>query len=107
MNKPYKIIVNVPGKKDAVEFSLDEEMLNKLEPMLNSKKIVKIYDEYINTAYIVMITPDYDAITRENVRLQQEEESRRIAEKSELTNREDGAEKMKEIRKKFLEKFKV
>lgn len=32
-------------------------MMKKLEPALNEKRIVKIYDDYINTAYIALITP--------------------------------------------------
>jgi len=107
MNKYYKIIINVPNHKDAVEIGISEEELKKLDPILNSKKIIQIGDDYINTAYIVMITLDSEYMMREKVRIQKEAEYSRIAEKTETRNPEEIKAGLKRMREEFDKKFKI
>lgn len=57
----YKIILNVPNEKNITEISITKEQLEKLEPQINLKRIIKIDTGYYNTAYIVKIIPDADA----------------------------------------------
>lgn len=58
----YKMIINVPNEKFPTEISLTQEQMDGIEPALNNKKIVRIDNSYFNTAYIVKIIPDVDAM---------------------------------------------
>lgn len=93
--KYYKITLNNPNKQGISEITITEDMLNQLAPILNDKKIIKMGDGFINTAYIVIIEPDIETNRLE------ESIQPKIAEKTVSTTHKENLEKMSDLREKL------
>jgi len=94
----YKIIINVPNEKVPTEVLITGEQMEKLEPRLNEKRIIRIGESFFNTAYIVKIVPDVEANLIENpnyLQIESQSNSTRIK-----TNREE----LEKLRNKLFKK---
>jgi len=92
----YKIIINIPGEDQLTEILITEGELEKLVPVINTKKIVQIGSAYFNTTYIAKIVPDLEAIAIEKADHPMIE---RYSEATQKEQREDGMSRLKDILK--------
>jgi hypothetical protein len=92
----YKIIINIPNDEQLTEVIVSEEEMNRLESILNSKKIVKIGNTFYNTTYIAKIVPDLEAIAIEKSDQPQIEQ---YSEGTQKEQRREGMNNLKDILK--------
>jgi len=92
----YKIIINVPNEDQLTEILITKEELDRLVPIINTKKIVEVGGTYFNTTYIAKIIPDTEAIAIEKADLPQIE---RYSEGTQKEQRSEGMGRLKDILK--------
>lgn len=71
----YKIVINIPNENHPTEVLITEEQMQILEPVMNTKRIMKINNSYFNTSYIAKIVPDAEANLIENSKTLQLEQT--------------------------------
>lgn len=92
----YKILVNVPNSGSIREISISQEQLDGIKPALENKRIIKIGDGYLNTAYIIEIVADVEANRIEGDKVVGIEEQSGI---TQVEKRKEGMNNLRDILK--------